>query len=120
MPAANSYDLRRKVVETIDAGRKKTEVSKFFNISWNPINLWLKKRKKNQDYQAEVGYQKGYRPRIANLEKFQQFAQKHGGRTQKEMADIWEGEISSRTIEKVLKKLAIREKNLRLSRKRWR
>jgi len=110
MPAPYSYDLRRKVIEAIDAGRKKTEVSKFFNISRNTINLWLNKKKETQDYQAEVGYQKGYRPKIANLEEFQQFAQKHGGRTQEEMAEIWEGEISSRTIGKALKKIGYTRK----------
>lgn len=110
MPVPYSYDLRRKVIEAVDAGRKKTEVSKFFNISRNTINLWLNKRKDNQDYQAEVGYQKGYRPKIANLEDFRQFAQKHGGRTQAEMAEIWPGEISSRTIGKALKKLGYTRK----------
>jgi len=110
MPAPYSYDLRRKVIEAIDAGRKKTEVSKLFNISRNTINLWLNKRKQNQDYQALVGYQKGYRAKITNLEEFQQFAQKHGSRTQEEMAEIWEGEISSRTIGKALKKIGYTRK----------
>ncbi len=110
MPVPYSYDLRQKVIEAIDAGRKKAEVSKFFNISRNTIDLWLNKRKEHQDYQAEVGYQKGYRPKIANLEEFQQFAQKHGSRTQSEMAEIWEGEMSSRTIGKALKKIGYTRK----------
>lgn len=82
MATPYSYDLRRKVIEAIDAGTKKNQASKIFNISRNTINLWLNKREDTGVYRAEVGYQKGYRAKITNLEEFQQFAQKCGGLTQ--------------------------------------
>lgn len=81
MPQPYSYDLRRKVIEAIDSGMGKTQASKVFKISRNTINLWLTRRKETGDCQAKEGYQKGYNPKISNLEEFQEFAQKHGSRT---------------------------------------
>ena len=37
--------------------------------------------------------------------KFREFAQTHGDKTQVEMAKLWEGEISERTISQELKKI---------------
>ena len=105
MPIAYSYDLRKKVIDAIDKGMSKTEASRIFQISRNTINLWFRKREQTGDYKAEVGYQKGYNPKIANLEKFQEFAQAQGSLTQKEMAEKWTEQISDRTIGKALKKL---------------
>lgn len=119
MPAPYSYDLRIKVIEAIDGGMGKTQASKIFNISRNTINLWLNKRKQTGDYRAKKGYQQGYGAKITNLEKFREFARKHGSQTQAEMAEAWEEEISDQTIGKALKKIGFtRKKNLRISRKR--
>ena len=119
MPIPYSYDLRKKVIDAIDEGMGKTEASRIFRISRNTIDLWLRKREQTGDYKAEVGYQKGYNPKITNLEEFEQFAQAHGSLTQKEMAEKWKGKISDRTIGKALKKLNYtRKKNLWVSRKR--
>ena len=119
MPAPYSYDLRRKVIEAIDGGMGKTKASKIFKISRNTINLWLDKRKETGDYRADEAYQRGYGAKIPDLEKFQEFARKHGSQTQREMAEAWSGEISDKTISKALKKIGFtRKKNLRISRKR--
>ena len=50
MPASESYDLRTKVINVIDEGMGKTQVSRIFKISRNTIDLWLKKREKTGDY----------------------------------------------------------------------
>ena len=119
MPVPYSYDLRKKVIDAIDKGISKTEASRVFQISRNTINLWLRKREQTGDYKAEVGYQKGYNPKITDLEKFEEFAQAYGSLTQKEMADKWTEKISARTIGKALKKLNYtRKKNLWIPRKR--
>ena len=89
MPASYSYDLRTKVINALDDGMSKTQVSRIFKISRNTIDLWLKKREQTGDYRAEVGYQKGYNAKIADLEKFREFAKNHGSLTQKEMAEKW-------------------------------
>jgi transposase len=119
MPAPYSYDLRIKVINAIDEGMGKTQVSRIFRISRNTIDLWLKKREETGDYQAEIGYQQGYNSKISDLEKFRAFAEANGSLTQKEMAEKWSEKISDRTVGKALKKIGYtRKKNLRLSRKR--
>ena len=55
MPTPYSYDLRAKVLQTIDEGRSKTQASRVFKLSRNTIKLWLKRREKTGDYQAKVG-----------------------------------------------------------------
>ncbi len=116
MPAPYSYDLRRKVIEAIDGGMRKSQVSKIFKISRNTINLWLHRREGTGDYRADDGYQKGYGAKITNVEKFKEFARKHGSQTQNEMAEAWPEKISDRTIGKALKQIGFtRKKNLRRS-----
>ena len=110
MPAPYSYDLRIKVIEAIDGGMGKTQASKIFNISRNTINLWLNKRKQTGDYKAKEGYQQGYGAKITDLDKFREFARKHGSQTQAEMAEAWEEAISDQTIGKALKKIGFTRK----------
>ena len=105
-------------MSALSEGMTKTQVSRVFQISRNTIDLWLKKREKTGTYEAETGYQRGYRPKISDLGEFQEFASKNGSLTQKEMAEAWKEDISDRTIGKALKKIGYtRKKNLRLSRK---
>lgn len=119
MSVSYSYDLRTKVIKAIDEGMSKTQVSRIFKISRNTINLWLNRREETGDYNAKTGYHQGYNPKIKDLNKFKEFAQLHGSKTQKEMAEAWPETISDRTIGKALKKIGhTRKKNLRLSRKK--
>jgi transposase len=119
MPSPYSYDLRTKVINAIDEGMSKAEASRVFQISRNTINLWFIKREQTGAYQAEAGYQKGYNPKITDLEKFEEFVRVHGSLTQKEMAEKWREKISDRTIGKALKKLNYtRKKNLWIPRTR--
>lgn len=119
MSTPYSYDLRVKVLQAIDEGMTKSQASRVFRLSRNTINLWLKRREETGECKAKVGYQKGYRPKIANLEEFQEFARQHGRNTQAEMALAWSEDISARTIGKGLKKIGFtRKKNLWVPRKR--
>ena len=105
MPSPYSYDLRQKVIKAIDGGMSKTQVSSIFKISRNTINTWLHRRRETGDIIALTGYQKGYNPKIPDLEQFRKFAQINGSKTQKEMADEWPDKVSDRTISKALKKI---------------
>ena len=67
MPTPYSYDLRAKVLQAIDEGITKTQASRVFNLSRNTINLWLKRREETGSYKALVGYQKGYKPKLAGF-----------------------------------------------------
>ena len=110
MPSPYSYDLRQKVIKAIDGGMSKTQVSSIFKISRNTINTWLHRRRETGDIIALTGYQKGYNPKIPDLEQFRKFAQINGSKTQKEMADEWPDKVSDRTISKALKKIGYTRK----------
>ena len=96
----------------------KTQVSSIFKISRNTINTWLHRRRETGDIIALTGYQKGYNPKIPDLEQFRKFAQINGSKTQKEMADEWPDKVSARTISKALKKIGYtRKKKLTVTEK---
>ncbi|CDM96798.1 transposase (fragment) [Limnospira indica PCC 8005] len=51
------------------------------------------------------------------MQKFKAFAQEHGHKTSAQMAELWDDDISPRTISRALKKIGFtRKKNLRLPR----
>lgn len=110
MPAPYSYDLRQKVLQAIDKGMGKSEASRVFNLSRNTIDLWLKRRETTGDFKGEEGYQQGSRHKITDWQEFQKFAQKHGEKTQAEMAQAWKDKISRHTIGRGLRKIELTRK----------
>src|SRR6478672_2627405 len=110
MTSPYSYDLRGKILQAIDGGMTKSQASRVFSISRNTINFWLKRREETGDYKAKDKYQKGYVPKTADLEDFREFARRHGKKTQAEMAQAGNSEISARTIGKALKKIGFTRK----------
>lgn len=83
MPAPYSYDLRTKAIETIKRGEKKINVSRFFKISRNTLDIWLQKERETGDYQASLPVGRGTPPQIKQLEKFREFVKEHSDLTQK-------------------------------------
>ena len=45
MPAPYSYDLRKKAIEAIKRGQRKTDVCRLLKISRNTLDLWLKRER---------------------------------------------------------------------------
>lgn len=106
-----SYDLRKKVISAIEqGGLKKTEASQLFNISRNTIDLWLKRKVETGDYQAKPNTPPGNNHKITDWEKFREFVYRHGNKTQAEMSELWEGEISVQTISRALQKIGFTRK----------
>ena len=106
-----SYDLRRKVIDAIELdGMKRCEASEYFRISRNTIHLWLQRQAETGDVKAKVRERTGHSHKITDWEKFRAFAQKHHDKTQTEMAGLWEGDISDRTISRALKKIGFTRK----------
>ena len=119
MPAPYSYDLRSKAVAAVKRGEKKVEVSHFFKISRNTLDLWLKKERETGDFKARLPVGVGTRPKIQDLKKFEEFVRENRDKTQKQMAQLWGDEATQQNISYACKKLGIsRKKNLWLSRKR--
>jgi len=111
MAKAYSYDLRRKVIEAIELdGLKKSEASRLFNISRNTINLWLQRRAATGDIKEKPRVGNRTRQKITDWGKFRALAREHGDKTQAEMAALWEGEISARTISRALHKIGFTRK----------
>jgi transposase len=120
MPKPYSYDFRQKVIQAIELdGLKKQEASELFNISRNTINLWLKRKAQTGDVQALPNRPPGNNHKITDWEQFRAFAKTHGDKTQVEMAQLWQGDISDseallrsadRTISRALKKIGFTRK----------
>lgn len=106
MPKPYSYDLRQKVINAIVLdGMTKTEAAQVFQISRNTINLWLQRQALTGDYQPKSNRPNKTKALITDWESFSQFAVMHGDKTQAQMAQIWPGIISKRTISRGLKKI---------------
>jgi transposase len=106
-----SYDLRAKVINAVELdGLKKSEASELFNISRNTIDLWLKRKAQTGDFKPSPNCPPGHSHKITDWEKFREFAKAHGDKTQEQMAQLWEGEISDRTISRALSKIGFTRK----------
>jgi transposase len=110
MPAPYSYDLRRKAIEAFKGGERKSDVCRMFNISRNTLDLWLKREAQTGDYQAITHFQKGYQHKITDWKRFEEFVQKHGGKTQREMAKLWGDNVTQQNISDALMKLGVSRK----------
>ena len=113
MASAYSYDFRQKVMEAIELdGMPKIEASQTFHISRNTINLWRQRKAETGDVRAKPHKPSG-NPKITDWEKFREFAKANGDKTQAEMAELWPGEISRRSIGRGLKKIGFTRKKKR-------
>jgi transposase len=111
MAKAYSYDLRQKVMQAIELdGMKKSEASELFNLSRNTINLWFQRKAETGDVRVKPRPASSPKQKITDWEKFRAFAKEHEGKTQAEMAELWEGDVSSRTISQALQKLGLTRK----------
>lgn len=119
MAGAYSDDLREKVITAIERGEKKSQISRMFNISRDTIDRWLKRRSATGSVQAAQGYQRGHSHRISDWDEFRALAQTYGDKTLAEMAQLWQGDISERTMSRALAQIGCtRKKDLRRERER--
>lgn len=101
-----SEDFRQKVMQAIKLdGLKKSEASQVFNISRNTINLWCQRQAETGDVKPKPRQPTQQNSKISDWDKFRDFVKEHGDKTQSEMADLWDGEISQRTISRALQKI---------------
>ena len=106
-----SSDFRQKVIAAIEIdGRKKRDVSEIFNISRNTIDLWLKRKEETGTVLPKSTRPLKSRDKIRDWDKFKQFVKENSSKTQSQMAALWEGEVSSRTISRALAKIGFTRK----------
>ncbi|AFY38266.1 transposase [[Leptolyngbya] sp. PCC 7376] len=110
MPAPHSLDLRLKAVAAFDKGERKSDICRFFGISRNTLDLWLKRREKIGSVAPKTDYRRGPQPKINDLDAFRAFAEKYGHLTQKEMAEKWPESISDASRREALRKIEFTRK----------
>jgi transposase len=110
MPAPYSYELRQKALAAVERGERKSAVCKMFNISRNTLDLWLKRKEQTGDCQAMTNFQQGCGHKITDWERFREFVQKHGNKTQAQMAKLWGDSVSQQNISDALSKLGLSRK----------
>nr|WP_277922570.1 IS630 transposase-related protein [Coleofasciculus sp. FACHB-1120] len=106
--------MRQKAIEAVKRGERKTNVAKMFNISRNTLDLWLKRETQTGDCQAITHFQRGCRHKITDWERFRAFAQQYGGKTQKQMAQLWGDNVTQQNISHALDKIGLTRKKKRV------
>jgi len=110
MPAPYSYDLRRKAIDALERGERKSDVCRLLNISRNTLDLWLKRIDETGDCEAISGFQTGNRHKITDWDRFERFVQAHGDKTQSRMAQLWGDNVTQQNISDALAKIGVSRK----------
>ena len=101
-----SNDFRQKVMQAIELdGLNKSEASQLFNISRNTLNLWCRRKAETGDIKPKARPVTQQGLKINDLEKFGEFIKRHGDKTQSELAQVWESEVSQPTISRAIAKI---------------
>lgn len=116
MAKAYGKDLRLKVLEAIENNSMKPdEVSEQFNLGRSTIYDWLALKAETGGVSPRPHSHSGYGHKITDWAAFKAFVVANGDKTQAEMAELWPGDISARTISRALKKIGFtRKKDLRV------
>jgi len=105
------YDLRRKVIDAIELeSMPRSEASRVFNVSRNTIHSWFKLKAETGDLHPKTLQPQGPVHRIKDWDKFRTFVESNPDKTQKELAQLWEGNISARTVSRALKHIGFTRK----------
>lgn len=111
-----SDDFRQKVMQAIELdGLKKSEASRLFHISRNTINLWCQRKAATGDVKPKPRPASQPDRKINDLEQFRAFVKRHGDKTQSEMAQLWDTEVSQPTISRALKQIKYTRKKKRMA-----
>jgi transposase len=104
-PAPYSDDLRNKAVDAVKRGERKIAVCKMIHISRNTLNLWLQREEETGNCKAITNFQKGNRHKITDWDRFREFANQHGGKTQAQMVKLWGENVTQQDISRALAKI---------------
>lgn len=111
MPKAYDYDLRRKVLEAIELnGMKRCEASECFGISRNTIHQWLQLKAETGDVKPKPIKNRGHSHKITDWEKFRAFVVANPDKTQTQLAELWQDDLSERTMSRALQRLGFTRK----------
>ena len=107
MPAPYSDDLRIKAIIAVERGERKIDVSRMLNISRNTLDLWLKRKAQVGDCRAITHYHQGCRHKITEWQRFSEFVQQHGDKTQAQQARLWGDNVTQQNISDALRQMGL-------------
>ena len=81
--------------------------AKYLILVATRLGYGVERERETGDFQALPNKAPGNGHKITNWEKFKEFVEVNGDKTQVEMASLWSGEISARTISRALKRLGL-------------
>lgn len=118
MATAYSYDLRKKAIEAVKRGQRKTDVCRLLQISRNTLDLWLKKEKETGNFEAKKSTRKAVNRKIQDEERFREFLKEHQDKTQEKIAQLWGDNLTQQNVSYACQKLGIsRKKKLTVTKK---
>ena len=112
MAIAYSKDLRLRAINLIEKGMSITQVSQLLKISRPTLYRWIKQWEITGSIAPKESVPPPQAAKIQDWEKFQEFIDKHGDQTQKELAQLWGG-VSHHTISRGLRKIGYSRKKKR-------
>ena len=110
MASPYSDDLCQKAVDAVDRGERKSQVGRMLNIRRNTPDLWLKRRQQTEAVGSIRDYRRSPHPKLADLDAFRDFAERHAHLTQQDMVEQWIEPMSDRTIGNALKRIRFTRK----------
>lgn len=113
MAVGYGYDLRKRVVDLVDAGEPIVRISKLCQVGRATIYRWLKQRREENSIHPKTGWQKGYGHKITDIMAFKAFVEANPNRTLEEMVEAWGG-VKRTTIFRALKKVGFTHKKNQL------
>jgi transposase len=113
MPAPYSEDFRQKAIAAVERGERKIDVSCMFNISRNTLDQWLQRQEQTGRCEAMTNYQCGNRHKITDWQRFREFVQEHGDKTQAQMAKLWGEGVTQQNISDAMQKIGVSRKKRR-------
>lgn len=109
MPSPYSYDLRIRVVASVEKGLGMREASQRFGVHRDTITAWVARKEATGDVQAKTGYQRGHLHKIIDPAQFKAFVATHGEAIVEELAEAWGG-VKRMTMWRQLHKLGYTHK----------
>ncbi len=105
-----SMDLRKRVIQAVESREESiTDIAKRYSVGRKTIYRWRKLLSNTNSLKPKTGFQKGHSHKIADLNLFKNFVDKHKEHTLNQMTIEWEKltgiKVSINTIYRKLMKL---------------
>jgi transposase len=104
-----SNDLRKKVIDLIESGKKQTDICKFLNLSKSTVIRWHNRYKEMGNANYIVNKKSTQSNKISDLSKFKEFIDSNNDKSILELKYLWVNykgsnrEVSKGTIHYVIK-----------------